>query len=240
MLNLRDLQIWFYQTITERAGVEKGAAQSDIVSAFQMEGDSIQDLVHSTDQLQAADRMAIYRNAYFLRLVGVFEAEYSVLRDVLGTSLFNDFVLLFLQEYPPESYTLHDLSARFVDFLLESQPEDQREELWPKFLIELATLERLFQEVYLSEGVENINLDASVHFNGMSQKEEWIWFAQSGFAYFLYCRFPVHQYLQAHRKGIEMEIPTPKDSYLILYRKNYKVFIQELSSDDWNELRALT
>ena len=235
MLRLEDLQLWFYRSISSRPGVEVGASQLDLLSRNNIQGDPIQAIVKSTPNLSAADRLAIYRNAYFLRLVGVFEAEYRVLKKVLGESLFNDFVLLFLEQYPPESYTLHDLSSRFVEFLIESQPEEQRHELWPSFLVELASLERIFQEVYMTEGMEQLSPnDFPAKFS--SKQKEWTWFNQAGFARLFKGIFPVHQYLLAVRRGREVDIPAPQATHLIIYRKNYKVIMQEVPLSFWEEL----
>lgn len=239
MLKLEDLQIWFYKSITSKPGVEIGANQADLLERYQIEGDPIQSIVKSTDTLGAADRLSIYRNAYFLRLVGVFEAEYPVLKSVLGDELFNNFALLFLEQFPPQSYTLHDLSARFVEFLIQSQPEEQRNELWPSFLIELAGLERLFQEIYMAKGIEsNSNMIGFLQ-DHSSLHEEWDQMTEKGFTRLFSGIFPVHKYLMEVRRGIDTEIPMPKETFLIIYRKDYKVVMHEITKEKFNELAVI-
>lgn len=232
---LKELQEWFYSTVTNRSGVEEGAMNSTFGKQYSKEGDVIQQLIHPSKSLTSADRMAIYRNAYFLRLKGVFDAEYPVLQFALGEQLFDRFVLLFIQKNPPQNYTLHDLSSRFVAFLIASQPEEDRKELWPRFIIELAQLERIFQEVYHGAGDEELSEEertATATAIKLAKGLE----VSSASLRLLKCQFPVHQFLNEVKQSGTADFPPPKKCHLIIHRKKYTVYIQEIEKNEFDQL----
>jgi len=219
-LQLDDLQQWFYDAITHINGVEEGAVQSTALNSYQAVDDPIVAIIKPSETLTAADRLAIYRNAYFLRLKGVFEAEYPVLKFALGEELFEKFVLYFIQENPPQSYTLHELSSQFVAFLKATQPEEDRAAIWPSFLMELASIERIFQEVYQGSGTEGESLKV-VDWNSNPSLR------------LMKCVFPVHLFIQQFRQFGTAEMPAEKTSYLAIYRQNYKVLMKEVTAEEY-------
>lgn len=92
-----------------------------------------------------SERLAIYRRAYYERLLSCMRAEYPVLLHLLGRETFDTFATTYIQACPPRSYTLADLGSRFAGWLDETRPSS---ESWPNLIIDLARLERAFIEVY--------------------------------------------------------------------------------------------
>ena len=93
--------------------------------------------------------------------------------------------------------------------------------MWPEFIIELATLERTFQEAYHGKGVEGTDSSLGENFAEISAE------ATSSV---LDTRFPVHEYFLAYRSGqsdIPISIPEPRNCTVAIYRRNYKVYIIE-------------
>ncbi|MCK6638550.1 MAG: DNA-binding domain-containing protein [Bacteroidia bacterium] len=239
MNNLSDIQKWFYKSITHPSGVTHGAAEAG--TALAMDKGNIVDVIQPSDKLNAADRLAIYHNAYFLRLYGVLEAEYPALKAALGEDLFRKFALFFLQQNPSGSYSLYDLSANFPGFLAQSVPSENAEESWPNFIIDLVRLERLFQESYRGEGTESLpntdNPDFDESGDGQVKSNS---LRISPSLKLMHSTFPVHHYLLSVRRGEDVPLPNPEMTWLAVNRLNYNVKIYELSEDEFLLLKQIS
>jgi len=165
-------------------------------------------------KLTPVDRLEIYGRSFYGRLLQVLEGEFPVLRHAMEPDLFEQFAGEYLRAYPPGSYTLTELGKNFPKYLRDTRPVDS-EELWPEFLIELATLERTFGEVYQADGPENHKLAVAEGFDAIAA-EPW--------TRILKCHFPVHEYFLAVRKKKEdAEFPAPGETTILVYRRDYRV-----------------
>lgn len=175
----------------------------------------VQDMVRGDHgALTPSDRLRIYGRSFHGRLLQVLEGEYPVLRYAMEADLFEQFAGEYLRSHPPGSYTLTELGKNFPKFLRETRPEDSAE-LWPEFLIELATLERVFGEVYQGDGPENYDEATAADFDDIAQ-EPWTRVLQ--------CHFPVHDYfLSVRRKKGDTELPAPMKTTLLVYRRDFQV-----------------
>jgi len=63
--------------------------------------------------LSGAAGLAIYQRGYFLRIASCMREQFPALCHALGEPLFNDFVVEYIRERPPEGHTLYDLGRRF-------------------------------------------------------------------------------------------------------------------------------
>lgn len=176
-------------------------------------------------QLTPVERLEIYGKSFYGRLLQVLEGEFPVLRHAMEPDLFEQFGGKYLGAYPPGSYTLTDLGKNFPKYLRDTRPEDSSE-LWPEFLIELATLERVFSEVYQSDGPENHEIIPADDFDGIAA-EPW--------TRVLNCHFPVHSYFLAVRRNEDPDLPIPEETTLLVYRRDFRVRLRGLprSNREW-------
>lgn len=99
----------------------------------------------------AALRLQIYRNAYFLRLIDILEADYPKLSLVLGKVMFGQLVHDYLKAYPSLYYTVHQVGRDLATFM-------QKKEGYPDELIELARMEWTLSAVLLLENTPFLTL----------------------------------------------------------------------------------
>jgi len=220
------LQEWFYRSMTHAGDVGQGAAEA--AQALGIAQRDAAGLVRASGLLDAGARLAIYHNAYHLRLMEVLEAEYPALRLALGEVLFGRFALFFLQRRPPASHTLYALSAGFPDFLDATVPAQDRAAGWPQFMIELARLERTFHEVYRGPGLEGLSRTAAQLRPAPSLR-------------LMRCAYPVHDFLLATRTAASPAAPAwpaPHATRLALCRQDYQVRIHALGEDEYDCLEA--
>lgn len=89
-------------------------------------------------QLNAHDRLSIYRSAYKIRLTQVIEQDHEQLGKYLGDDLFDEMVTGYLRSYPSVNNSLREFSANLPIFLSETLPFKQHE-----ILADIAKFERL-------------------------------------------------------------------------------------------------
>lgn len=101
-------------------------------------------VIEPSQRMLSRDRLQIYANAYFARLLEVMTTEFPATAAAVGADVFVEFVHGYLQRHPSTSYTLSQLGAKFPQHLAETRPPRQQPDPdWIDCLIEIATLERL-------------------------------------------------------------------------------------------------
>jgi hypothetical protein len=204
---LAAIQRWMQAVIRQPDG--DGAAWIDAV-------------VQPSQALSSRDRLLIYANAYFARLLEVMSGEYPAVRHAVGADVFAEFVFGFLQRHPSTSYTLSQLGAKFPADLAETRPpRDGDGPDWIDFLIETATLERTYAEVFDGPGIED---RPAFDPTGLSP-DDWpkcrLTFAPCVRRVRL--QFPVHDYITAVRRSQEPSPPSPQPTNLVVTRRDYIV-----------------
>ena len=108
--------------------------------------------------MTSVERLAIYQNAYFARLLECMHSIYPLLLRAMGEEAFDALAVGYLHAYPSRSYTLDQLGDEFPRFLDETRPDrdeaGQATEEWPDFLKDLAELESAIGKVFDGPGTE--------------------------------------------------------------------------------------
>ena len=79
-------------------------------------------LVKPNDRLTAFERLQIYNQQYWWRLLGAFGEDFRGLRAVLGERKFDKLAVAYLEAHGSRSWTLRNLGSHLVSFL-EAHPE---------------------------------------------------------------------------------------------------------------------
>jgi len=225
--SLKTLQEWMFSVITHPQGVEAGISSPPAQNVIPVGSGNLTQVVVSSRNISSQTRLAIYNNAYFARLIECLGAEFPTVRQIVGDDPFAGFVVSYLQSSPPASYTLGDLGGGFPGSLRRTRPDRETESStpdWADFLIELATLERAYAEVFDGPGEER---DAALSLAALQQvpAERWpdvrLRFSRS-FRQFHF-QFPVHEVISKIRRGDPVEAPVPEDTFLVVHRRQYVV-----------------
>ena len=133
------------------SGVKSSGSKSFNLKALQdafkrnvLTGDeSFAQYINSTESISSDVRLAIYGNAYFLRLQEALETDFEVLKRLLGDDVFEEACLAYIHKHPSRYFSLRWFGQDFAAFL-GYQP-DTGEHHWPA---EMAQLEWLFTEAF--------------------------------------------------------------------------------------------
>src|SRR6266404_5991762 len=165
------VQRWFQAVVTHPDGVEAGAASEEAQRLSGLPPGQLEKVITRSRALSAAERLAIYANAYHTRLLECLGEVYPMLKRALGEEAFEGFAFGYLQEFPSRSYTLNELGRHFPSYLQETRPPSDHSspeaaptdsengqpalvQDWPDFLIDLARLEWAIYEVFDGPGLE--------------------------------------------------------------------------------------
>jgi Putative DNA-binding domain len=225
MQNLDAIQRWMQSVIMNPHGVASGIESDEARQVIDVGTEQVEGVVTRSHNLTALERLDIYHRAYFSRLIECLRDEFPALVHALGEETFDAFALGYLQKYPSRSYTLNHLGTRFPQHLAETRPpEDDDGPSWPDFLIDLATLELTFGEVFDGRGVEGQPLLGVEQLQALDP-EQWLLsrLVPVPCLRLLTARFPVNKYYRAFRKKKEPAIPQPSATYLAITRRQFVV-----------------
>ena len=236
------VQRWFHAVMIHPGGVEAGMAGNAAQRIARLDRDDLEQMVLRSPTLSAHDRLAVYANAYYARLLECMAESFPVFQKTLGEELFNDFALTYLQDYPPESYSLNRLADHFAEFLDRSRPPSSRSGAeWSGFLVELARLEWTIAQVFDGPGIEGIRLPGPKAWQSVAP-EMW---AEARLTLapclrLLACRYPVNHYYGAARSTETVpDPPAPVASWIAVSRRDYVVRRHELEKGEYQLLDAV-
>ncbi|MCI0462277.1 MAG: DNA-binding domain-containing protein [Gemmataceae bacterium] len=244
MHDLERIQRWLQTVLMHPEGVAEGIASAAAREHLDVGPDEVEQVVTRSRTLTAMDRLAIYGTAYYARLLECLREEFPVLVHALGEELFDAFAVDYLQKYPSRSYTLNNLATSFPRYLAETRPEPDDGEGsltgWPDFLIDLATLELTFSEVFDGPGVEGEQLLGTAQLQAVPA-ERWpeTRLVSVPCLRLLSLRYPVHEYYASVRRKQDPPPPDPADTFLAVTRWDYVVRHYPLSRPEYEVLHAL-
>jgi len=238
---LDKVQRWMQATITHPEGVQEGMRSDD--ARRHIDAGSAEEIVTRSKALTAEERLAIYGNAYYARLLECLREEFPATAHALGEETFDAFAAAYLQQYPSHSYTLCVLGANFPRFLTETRPpreEGEPEVSWPEFLADLAAFEWAFSEVFDGPGVEGKEVLDEAKVRAVPA-ERWpeARLVPAPCLRLLAFRFPVQDYYADVRAEKKPSLPPPAETLLAMTRRGYVVYYYTLSSPEYRLLSAL-
>src|SRR5262249_48477640 len=110
-------------------------------------------VVAGDERLSAVERLDIYANMYFFRLLDVLREDFPKLSSLLGDDAVHNLVTHYLLAFPPADASIPPAGARLREWVAS------REKNRP-WLGELALLERKRTEVFDAPDGEALTLDA--------------------------------------------------------------------------------
>lgn len=224
---LARIQQWMQSVIMHPDGVEAGIESPATRTLIDVASDQVEDVICRSSAQTSIERLHVYANAYYARLLEVLDSEFPALVHALGDELFQDFAFGYLQQYPSHSYTLADLSARFPEYLAHTRPPRESvdaEPDWADFLVDLATLEQTYSEVFDGPGVEGQQLLKTDDLREIAP-DQWpsVRLVPVPCLKLLSLRFSVHEYATAVRRKENPSFSALSPTSLVVTRRDYVV-----------------
>jgi len=214
---LQKLQHWLLSAITLRDDQSAATETASIITASR--------------QQSPAERLNVYRHAYFARLLDVLRELFPCLRFAIGDELFDQFALGYLERHPPRSYTLTALADRLVEHLDETRPTGAA---WGEFIVELARLEQAIDRIFDGPGPE---LQPPFVLPAEATGDMRLSLAP-GFELHAFA-FPISTCYSDWKANQRPQWPQPEQQFLALFRRDYIVRRLELEPMQYEILRSL-
>lgn len=232
--SLAQLQAWFLTAMTAPGGAVRGA---------QLASER-----HGLTQEQVLKRarggpapLHVHADGYVQRLLECLQADYPVLRKVMGDELFAFFARAYVWRHPSASPTLYDLGTNFADFLAASQRAAGAQGDALRFAVELAQLERARSEAGRAPGLEKrpptllpSGLDLM-----LGKAPAW---RLAPCTRLLALSFPLCVFWQQAQAASDNAVPAQPDArpaYVAISRMHYRLAMQELQPWQFFCLQAL-
>lgn len=238
---LSTIQRWMQSVITHPQGIAAGIESAASRQWINVASEDVEQVIGRSRRRTSVERLQVYGNAYFARLVECMRDQFPALVAALGQELFDGFALDYLDKRPSTSYTLARLADQFVEHLEATRPPVEDDQPgWADFLIDLARFEWSVAQTFDGPGTEAsgvISTDdlASVSPEAWPQVELVAAPCLSLHAY----RFPINDYFTEFRAGRESPIPAASATWLALSRRDFVVRRIALEEDEFHLLQAL-
>jgi len=148
MSELRRTEELFWRLISAPEGVADGLRRID------MKPDELGRVIAGDARLDAVQRLDIYANMYFWRLLDILRGDYPALVAAVGDDAFHNLVTDYLLACPSAHPSVRNVGARLADFLAKQTLAAER-----PWLVELARLERARIELFDGPDAEPLTLD---------------------------------------------------------------------------------
>lgn len=242
--HLDRIQRWMQAVIMHPGGVLPGISSEDARLQIAVSPAQVDHVITRSHSLTSIERLEIYANAYYARLLECLHEEFPALVHAVGEEAFDALAIGYLQNYPSTSYTLAQVGSSFPKYLAETRPASgtggQGFEEWTDFLIDLSSLERLYGEVFDGPGVEGLGLLDAMQLAAIPLGR---WPAArlvpACCLKLVNLRFPVHEYITAVRFKEDPPPPKPADTYLAVTRRDYVIRRTPLSAPQYWLFNAL-
>lgn len=237
---LRSVQQWMQAVIMHPDGVNSDVTVNDELT--------IDNMILPSRQLTSQQRIEVYSNAYYARLLECMRDEYPAVVALLGEDIFDSFAFAYLQSYPSASYTLSNLGSKFYSLLIDncepacvdaSADADHR---WFDFMLDLVLLERTYSEVFSGPGIENSEtLDADALSAVAPELVGSLCLTPAPCVRLLRLKSRAHEYAIAIRKlgTPNAELPKMVETCLVVTRINYVVRTIVVETDEFVLLQKL-
>ncbi|HEY6419723.1 MAG TPA: putative DNA-binding domain-containing protein [Candidatus Binataceae bacterium] len=221
---LREIERLLYRLITAPSGVAEGLAREQGLSP----GD-LGTVIRGDARLSAVERVDIYADAYFYRLLDAAKEDFPATLKVFGESGFHNLLTGYLIDYPPTEPSIF-YAHRFLADFVRSHPIRGK----APYVADLAALERALVEVF--HAAEAPALDAAAMRAIAPAKWPALRMRTHPAVMILSLQWRVADVLRAVEQGRDFEPVVHEPVEVLVWRRNSRVYYREIEA---TEARAL-
>ena len=231
-LGLPELQRWM-QAVVVHPGRMRDALAAPEAAEVLAPGD-VAEVILPSATLDPAERVGIYHGMYLLRMEEALQSDYPGLRHLLGPRGFRRLVRDYVQAFPSRSYTLNRLGDHLPEFLATAGARVPGR----AFAAELARVELAMTEAF--DAAETPPLSAEAIAAVPADAWEHAVLRPVASLRLLALRYPVAAWLDSLDDPDHQHPPRRRrNTWVAVYRREYRVWRQELGREAFELLAAL-
>lgn len=181
------------------------------------------------ERMDVEDRLAVYSDAYFSRIVEALEIDFEATCKVLGKETFFELVKDYLKEFPSTSTNIDEIGSKLPDFIRKLDPG-----ITIPYLSELAQVEWALIEAFYADDLPLFDPNSLRKVPHASWDKVKLIMDTS--VKLIETKWPVHIIWEARKSSIVPEIRQSPGLYLI-YRNGYSVELREKSETEFKALK---
>jgi len=215
---LEAVENWMQAVITNAGGLGDGERSADARRHIDRGAGTIEQVILPSRNQSSRERLQIYANAYFWRLIDILGEEYPTVRHAAGPRQFSRLAVEYLKAHPSRSYSLNFLSVKFPEFVRSGATRLPRRE----FLADIATVERSMEDVFDAPDVKPLTPEdwKKIPMSAWMSKR----LRMTPAMQLLDLGYPVNEYLSDVRDGKKVKPPRKGSQRLIIFRRSYSVW----------------
>jgi hypothetical protein len=223
MHSLFETQEILWRLITAPEGVAQGLA--DLPDRERVLPGGLESLVRGDERLSAIERLDIYANMYFFRILDCLKEDFPALRAVLGGDRFHNLVTGYLLAHPPSHPSVRFLGRHLASYLADHEYVRERADLSDLAKLEWAILAAFDAADGESLAPERLHQVAA---------EQWAdaRFRLTRSLQILDIGFTVDEVWAAATHGREIEDPRHETRTLCVWRQDLRVFHRPIDSTE--------
>lgn len=229
MPSLPEIQRTVWRLIRAPEGVAPALAA--MAAAGEPLAGGLESLVLGDERMSAVERLEVYANMYFFRILDVLKEDYPALLAAVGDAAFHDLVTAYLIEHPSTHPSIRWVGRHLPSFL--ARRALGRERPW---LADLARLEWAILDAFDSPDAAPLGADRLAALCS----EEWpgARFRFTPSLAVLECGWPVDRLWDDAVHGRELQTPPARPTSVRVWRQELRVFQRALDAAEAAALRA--
>ena len=230
---LETIERWMQAVVMHPEGAEAAVQSKPARRLLPQAATNLESVVLPSKSLSSIERLGIYAHMYYARLLEILVAEYPTTQLVLGEKAFERAGRRFLERNPSKHRTLSHLSERFPEFLSRHLPPGNRS----RFAVDVARIERAMEDVFDAARAEPLTAD---EFASISA-DQWhrVRLRVIPALRLLKLRFPANDYMNMARRRGRPRLPRARETFVIVYRRDFQVFRRDQEAGQFKLLAAL-
>jgi hypothetical protein len=224
---LREIESLLYRLITAPSGVAGGLACERALP-----GAGLGAIIRGDRRLSAVERVDIYADAYFYRLLDAAREDFPATLKVLGDNDFHNLITGYLIDYPPTEPSIL-YAHRFLAGFLNAHPLGSR----ASFVADLAALERALVDVF--HAADAVALDAAAMRAIAPARWPALRMRMHPAVKILRLQWRVTAVLRAVEQGRNFEPPAHDPVEVVVWRRDTRVNYRELDGAEAGALAVV-
>ncbi len=226
--DLKSVQALLYRLIVAPNGVADGLRTESDLSPGGLDA-----IIGGDRRLSAVERLDIYAEMYFYRLLDCMKEDYPATLAVLGATNFHNLITGYLIAHPPSHPSLLYAGRHLADYLSSHPLRGE----WP-FIADLARLERGLIEVFHGPDAPALEPDA---LRAVAPSD---WPALELRAHpalrLLALEWSVANVVRAVEEGSGWQAPERQATGVLVWRKQGRCYYREVAGVELGAIQALT
>jgi len=227
-LDLKSVQSLLYRLIVAPSGVAEGLrAESDLPPG------GLDAIIGGDRRLSAVERLDIYAEMYFYRLLDCLKEDYPATLAVVGATNFHNLITGYLLAYPPSHPSVLYAGRHLADFLGSHPLRGE----WP-FIADLARLERALIEVFHAPDAPALEADEL----RAVAPSDWpaLELRTHPALQLLALEWSIANVARAVEEGSNWQMPERATTSVLVWRKHCRCYYREVAGIELGAIQALT